>query len=228
MSAANWLQLAILIALLLVTTRVVGAYVAGVFGGGKALGDRVFLPVERLVYRVCGVDPEREQTWPAYTYSLLSFSLVSVLGLYALQRLQGALPLNPTDVDRRAAGARIQHRRLVRDEHELAELRGRADDESPHADGRARRAELRLGRRRPLRRDRVDPRARTPHVPDDRELLGRPHARHAAAAAPARRRLRPRAREPGDRAELPRLHPRDDACRAPRSRSPAARSRARR
>ena len=62
MSAANWLQLAILIALLLVTTRVVGAYVAKVFGGGKALGDRVFLPVERLVYRVCGVDPEREQT----------------------------------------------------------------------------------------------------------------------------------------------------------------------
>jgi K+-transporting ATPase ATPase A chain len=97
MSAANWLQLAILIALLLVATRVVGAYVAGVFGGGKALGDRVFLPVERIVYRVCGVDPEREQTWPVYTYSLLAFSLVSVLGLYALQRLQGALPLNPTD-----------------------------------------------------------------------------------------------------------------------------------
>ena len=97
MSTANWLQLAILIALLLVSTRVIGAYVAGVFGGGKALGDRVFLPVERLVYRVCGVDPEREQTWAVYAYSLLAFSLVSVLGLYALQRLQGSLPLNPTD-----------------------------------------------------------------------------------------------------------------------------------
>ncbi len=97
MSTANWLQLAILIALLLVSTRVIGAYVAGVFGGGKALGDRVFLPAERLVYRICGVDPGREQTWPVYAYSLLAFSLVSVLGLYVLQRLQGSLPLNPTD-----------------------------------------------------------------------------------------------------------------------------------
>jgi potassium-transporting ATPase potassium-binding subunit len=97
MSTANWIELAVLIGLLLVTTRVVGAYVAAVFGGGKAPGDRIFLPVERLVYRACGVDPNSEQTWPVYTLALLAFSLVSVLGLYALERLQGHLPLNPTD-----------------------------------------------------------------------------------------------------------------------------------
>jgi K+-transporting ATPase ATPase A chain len=97
MSASNWLQLGALALLLLVATRIVGAYVARVFGGGSAPGDRVFLPVERLVYRACGVDPEREQTWPVYARALLAFSLVSVLGLYALERLQGMLPLNPTD-----------------------------------------------------------------------------------------------------------------------------------
>ncbi len=97
MSSTSWLQLGVLIAILLVTTRVLGAYVAGVFGGGKALGDRIFLPLERVVYRVCGVDPTREQTWPVYAFALIAFSLVSVLGLYLLQRVQGYLPLDPTD-----------------------------------------------------------------------------------------------------------------------------------
>ena len=61
-------------------------------------GDRVFLPVERLLYRAGRIDPEREQPWTVYALSLLAFSAVSVLGLYLLQRVQGALPLNPTDV----------------------------------------------------------------------------------------------------------------------------------
>jgi K+-transporting ATPase ATPase A chain len=97
MSTANWLQLGVLVVLLLASTRVVGAYVAGVFGGGRAPGDRVFLPVERVIYRVCGVDPTREQTWPVYALALIAFSLVSVVGLYVLQRIQGVLPLDPTD-----------------------------------------------------------------------------------------------------------------------------------
>lgn len=97
MSTSSWLQLGVLVAFLLVTTRVLGAYIAGVFGGGRALGDRVFLPLERAIYRFCGVDPDREQTWPVYALALIAFSLVSVLGLYLLQRLQGVLLLNPTD-----------------------------------------------------------------------------------------------------------------------------------
>ena len=97
MSMSSWLQLSVLVAILLVTTRVVGAYIADVFGGGRALGDRVFIPLERMIYRSCGVGPDQEQTWPAYAFALIAFSLVSVLGLYALQRIQGALPLDPTD-----------------------------------------------------------------------------------------------------------------------------------
>ena len=99
MTGAAWVQLAALVALVLVGTRLLGPYLAQVYGGGRAPGDRVFLPVERALYRFGGVDPGREQQWPVYALSLLAFSAVSVVGLYVLQRVQGVLPLNPTDVD---------------------------------------------------------------------------------------------------------------------------------
>jgi potassium-transporting ATPase potassium-binding subunit len=95
MSGSAWLQVLFLIALLAVSTPLLGAYLARVYGGGKAPGDRVFLPVENVIYRACRVDPDREQRWSVYAYSLLAFSAVSVLILYAQLRLQGHLPLNP-------------------------------------------------------------------------------------------------------------------------------------
>src|SRR4051812_2129237 len=98
MSSAAWIQLLCLIALLAISTPILGSYLAKVYGDGKAPGDRVFLPVERAIYRACRVDPDREQRWNVYAYSLLAFSAVSVLILYAQLRLQGHLPVNPTHV----------------------------------------------------------------------------------------------------------------------------------
>ena len=99
MTGAAWLQLVALLGLVLAGTRILGPYLAGVFGDGeKAFGDRVFQKVELPLYRLCGIDPDREQRWTTYAYSLLAFSGVSVIVLYALQRLQGFLPFNPTDV----------------------------------------------------------------------------------------------------------------------------------
>jgi K+-transporting ATPase ATPase A chain len=95
MSTSAWLQVLFLIAALAVSTPLLGAYLARIYGGGKAPGDRVFLPVENVIYRACRVDPDREQRWSVYAYSLLAFSAVSVLILYAQLRLQGHLPLNP-------------------------------------------------------------------------------------------------------------------------------------
>jgi potassium-transporting ATPase potassium-binding subunit len=103
-SLASIVQLLVLIGLIGVTTPVLGAYLAKVYGapvpagrdtGWAAPGDAVFGPVERLIYRAGRVDERREQRWNTYALSLLAFSLVSVLVVYALQRLQGALPLNP-------------------------------------------------------------------------------------------------------------------------------------
>lgn len=100
MTAAHWLQFGALVVLVFVTTPILGGYMAKVFGadGDQAPGDRVFGPVERLAYRVTGVDPKREQRWQTYAFSLLAFSLCSVLALYVLQRVQVWLPLNPTNV----------------------------------------------------------------------------------------------------------------------------------
>ena len=98
MSLDNWLQLLAVVVGIAAITRLLGPYLAAVLAGGPAPGDRVFLPVERLVYRAAGIDPGREQRWTIYARSLLAFSAVSVLGLYLLERVQAALPLNPTDV----------------------------------------------------------------------------------------------------------------------------------
>ena len=99
MSWQAWAQAAALLGLVLVSTPLLGAYMARVFGANAAPGDRVFLPVERVLYRLGGVDPEREQPWNVYALSLLAFGAVSVVGLFLLQRVQGALPLNPTGVE---------------------------------------------------------------------------------------------------------------------------------
>jgi K+-transporting ATPase ATPase A chain len=93
MSAASFLSLAVLVLALLVCIHPLGRYMAKVYGGDKAPGDRVFLPVERLIYRILRVNPKREQRWNVYAISLLSFSLVSVLALYLFQRVQTWLPL---------------------------------------------------------------------------------------------------------------------------------------
>ena len=100
MSAGNWLQLVVLVAAVVGAAVPLGRYMARVYGDGDggAPGDRIFLPVERGIYRICGVDPEREQRWTVYAYSLIGFSIVSFLVVYALQRFQGDLPLNPTGV----------------------------------------------------------------------------------------------------------------------------------
>src|SRR5579864_1411490 len=95
MDAAGWLQFVLFGVLIAISTPLLGIYMYRVFFTNKAPGDSVFLPVERLIYRVCGIDPEGEQRWRGYAMSLLAFSLVSLLFTYALLRLQHHLPFNP-------------------------------------------------------------------------------------------------------------------------------------
>ena len=94
MSAASFISLGFLILILLVAIGPLGRYMAKVYSGGRAPGDRVFAPIERLIYRILRIDPDREQRWNVYTLALLAFSAVSVLGLYFFERIQTWLPLN--------------------------------------------------------------------------------------------------------------------------------------
>ncbi len=95
MNVPGFIQIALFLALLLLLARPFGAYMARVFSGERTVLSPILGPVERIVYRICGVDPATEQRWTAYTAGMLLFSLVSMLALYAIQRLQGVLPLNP-------------------------------------------------------------------------------------------------------------------------------------
>jgi K+-transporting ATPase ATPase A chain len=89
------IQIALFSLIIIAISVPLGLYMAKVFAGERTFLDPVFVPAERLIYRLCGVDPATEQTWIEYATSLLLFSLVGMVTLYALQRLQGWLPLNP-------------------------------------------------------------------------------------------------------------------------------------
>ncbi len=91
----SWLQLALFSGLLLLVTKPLGLYLVAVLERGRTWLDPVVGPVERATYRLCGIDPDREQDWFGYTVSLLAFSLVGLVFTYLLLRGQGRLPLNP-------------------------------------------------------------------------------------------------------------------------------------
>ncbi len=96
MSTNGWLQFALYCLVLLATVRPVGTYLARVFEGQNTLLDRLLRPVERLIYRLCGVNSYAEMNWREYAFALLGFSAVSLLVTYGIERLQALLPiLNP-------------------------------------------------------------------------------------------------------------------------------------
>ena len=88
-------QILALAALLLAVTKPLGSYMADVFEGKRTFLSKLLLPVERLIYRLCGVDLKSEQTWTGYAGACLAFGLANFLVFYLLLRIQGWLPLNP-------------------------------------------------------------------------------------------------------------------------------------
>lgn len=80
---------------LLGLTKPLGWYMAQVYEGRSCGLDRIFSPIERLLYRLCKIDPARDMSWKTYAMAMLLFNAAGMLFLYALQRVQGLLPLNP-------------------------------------------------------------------------------------------------------------------------------------
>jgi K+-transporting ATPase ATPase A chain len=91
----GWLQIAVFFLAILACAKPLGIYIAAAMEGRRTWLSGILAPCEGLIYRICGVSPEREQRWTVYAASLLAFSVVSGLFLYLLQRAQGLLPLNP-------------------------------------------------------------------------------------------------------------------------------------
>src|SRR5271165_478252 len=99
MTAVGWLQIIIVLALVVLAAKPVGEFIAAVLEGRSNFLSPVMRPVETLFYRISGVDPAKEQSSRAYTFAMLAFSVAGFVTLYAIQRLQGVLPLNPQGFD---------------------------------------------------------------------------------------------------------------------------------
>jgi K+-transporting ATPase ATPase A chain len=95
MSANGWLQILLYSLVILALTKPLGVYMFRVFEGDQQPLPRFFGPIERMLYRFCGVNPKERQTWTEYTLALLLFSVLTLLVTYAIERLQHLLPLNP-------------------------------------------------------------------------------------------------------------------------------------
>jgi potassium-transporting ATPase potassium-binding subunit len=95
MSVNGWLQFAIYSVILLATVRPVGIYLARVLEGKRTWFDPVLRPLERLIYKLCGVKADKEMNWREYAIALLGFSAVTMVLTYAIERLQAFLPFNP-------------------------------------------------------------------------------------------------------------------------------------
>lgn len=95
MTFTGWIQILAVLAAVLAAAWPLGHYMARVFAGKTTILSPVVAPVERLLYRLAGVEPGKEQTWLQYTLAMLAFSAAGFVLLYAIQRLQAFLPLNP-------------------------------------------------------------------------------------------------------------------------------------
>jgi K+-transporting ATPase ATPase A chain len=95
MSANGWFQIGFFLLVIFLITRPLGVFLAQVFGGEKTFLDRVLRPVERLVYRLTGIDEKHEMRWTEYAVAMLLFSGASMALLYLMERVQRFLPLNP-------------------------------------------------------------------------------------------------------------------------------------
>src|SRR5215475_760357 len=95
MTPNGWIQIGIFAAIILLITAPLGGYMTAVFHGERTFLSPLLRPLERLIYALCRVDEKEEQHWTVYGVAMLMFSVMGFVSLYALQRLQGALPFNP-------------------------------------------------------------------------------------------------------------------------------------
>jgi len=94
-NTSDWIQLALYVAVLLLLAQPLGTYMAAVYAGRSPRAQRIFGWLERAIYGGAGVDAARDMTWRDYALAMLAFNFIGVLVVYALQRFQSLLPLNP-------------------------------------------------------------------------------------------------------------------------------------
>ncbi|MCE7950202.1 MAG: potassium-transporting ATPase subunit KdpA [Xanthomonadales bacterium PRO7] len=99
MTANDIIQLGLYLVVLLLLVKPLGSYMAAVFSDGRNRVARIGAPIERVLYRICGIAPDEEMSWTRYAWAMLIFNILGLLAVYALMRLQAWLPLNPQKMD---------------------------------------------------------------------------------------------------------------------------------
>ena len=98
MTINGWIQIALFSVLIIALTKPFGFYLTQVFNGERTLLSPLLRPLERLLYAISGVNEKEDQHWLVYAMAMLAFSMAGFVTLYALQRLQAVLPLNPQNL----------------------------------------------------------------------------------------------------------------------------------
>jgi len=93
-----WIQIGLYLIILLALVKPLGSFMARVYQGERTFLSPLLAPVERFIYRITGINPQEEMGWKTYALAMLMFSLVGLITLYGLQRLQAILPLNPQNL----------------------------------------------------------------------------------------------------------------------------------
>ena len=154
MTTNGILQIAVYFLVIVAVAKPMGVFMTRVFAGERTFLHPVLRPLERLCYKLGGVKEDVEQRWTQYAGSMLAFSIFSVVLLYALQRLQGFLPLNPMGFgtahapgDATAMTPDLAFNTAVSftTNTNWQSYARRNDAELPGADGRAHHAQLHLG-----------------------------------------------------------------------------------
>ena len=95
MNIYSWVQIILYLVVLMGLAKPLGSYMAKVYQGDRLFLDRMLGPVERFIYRVSGIKADEDMNWKTYAFAVLTFNILGLLAVYAIQRLQGVLPLNP-------------------------------------------------------------------------------------------------------------------------------------
>ncbi|MGE5218768.1 MAG: potassium-transporting ATPase subunit KdpA [Chloroflexota bacterium] len=95
MTTIGWMQILLFSIIVFAVTKPIGIYMFRIFEGDRQPLKRFFGPIERWIYKLCGVDPSDQQDWKEYALAMLLFSAATMLVTYAIERLQALLPLNP-------------------------------------------------------------------------------------------------------------------------------------
>ena len=91
----NFIQAIIYLTALVLLVKPLGIYMARIYEGKPAGLNVWFGWLEKLIYRICGTNPEQGMSWKAYAVSMMLFNIIGIVIVYAFQRFQAHLPLNP-------------------------------------------------------------------------------------------------------------------------------------